>query len=72
MNMGGGEEREEKQEIDLTIESKLMVTKGEVDEGMGEMVVGIKECTCDELPVLHGSVESLNFTPKTGITLYVK
>ena len=34
--------------------------------------MGIKECTChDEHRVMCGSVESLDCTPETNITLYV-
>ena len=33
--------------------------------------MGIKECTCDEYRVLYVSVESLHWTPKTNITLYI-
>lgn len=31
----------------------------------------IKECTCVEYRILFVSVESLNYTPETSITLYV-
>ena len=40
----------------LTIENKLMVTRGEV----GGWGMGIKEGTCDEHQVLCGIVESLH------------
>ena len=50
----------------LTIEIKLMVTRGEVGRGMVKYVMGLKECTCcDEHQVLYISVESLNCTPET-------
>ena len=39
--------------------------------GMGEIVMGIKECTCDEHRMLYGIVESLYRTPGTTIILYV-
>jgi len=56
----------------LTIENKLMVTRGEVGGRMGEIVMGIKECTChDEHLVMYRIVESLYRTPETNITLYV-
>ena len=32
----------------------------------------IKKFTCDEHPVLYGTVESLNCTPETNITLEFK
>ena len=51
----------------LTIENKLMVTRGEVGGGMGE----IGEGDHDEHWVMYGSVESLYCTPETNITLYV-
>ena len=50
-----------------------MVTKGEVRvrDGDGLNRMGVKEYTCDEHQVLYVSVESLNSTPETNITLYV-
>ena len=53
----------------LTIENKLMVTSRM--GGWVKQVMGIKKCTCNEQWVLYGSVESLNSTAKTNITLYV-
>lgn len=38
---------------------------------MGEVGDGIKKGTCDELPVLCGSVESLHSAPEADITLHV-
>ena len=44
----------------------------EVGGGWARWVIGTKEGTCyDEHWVLYVSDESLNFTPKTNITLYV-
>ena len=46
--------------------------QGEVGGGMGEQVMGSKECTCcDEHWVLCGSVESLKYTLEMSITLNV-
>ena len=39
--------------------------------GWDRWVMGIKESTCDEHPVLYVSNESLNATGETNITLYV-
>ena len=47
---------EANQEIFLTVENKLMVTRGEMGGGMG-----FKGCTCDEHWMLYVSDESLNF-----------
>ena len=74
-----GEKREREKERErgkarnrlLTIENKLMVTKGEGGGGMGKEVIGIKECICDGHWVLYGSVESIYCSPETNITLYV-
>ena len=57
---------EANQEIFLTVENKLMVTRGEMGGGMG-----FKGCTCDEHWMLYVSVESLNCTHETNIMLYV-
>ena len=44
----------------------------EVGGGWAKWVTDIKEGTCyDESWVLHVSNESLNYTPKTDITVYV-
>ena len=54
----------------LTIENKLMVTRGEVGGGWVKLVMGMKECTCcDEHRVLSGSAESLYCTPEMYMTL---
>lgn len=51
----------------LTLE---MVTRGEVVEGV-KQVMAIKEGTCyDELQVLYNSVEPLYYTIKTNVTLH--
>ena len=56
----------------LNYKNNLMVIRGEEDGEWVKQVMGIKECTCgDEHWVSYGSVESLNSTPKTIITLYV-
>ena len=39
--------------------------------GWVKWVIGIKEGNCDEYQVLYESVESLNCTPETNITLYI-
>lgn len=67
----GEKKEEESQEQTNSIKTKLMVTTGEVGGEMGEKVMGIKQCTCDEHQVLCLSVESLNYTTESSITLYV-
>lgn len=62
---------EDSQEQINSIKTKLMVTTGEVGGEMGEKVMGIKPCTCDEHQVLCVSVESLNYTTESNITLFV-
>ena len=58
MNIGGKEERGKPRNRLLTIENKLMITRGEVGGRMGKQVMGIKECTCcDEHQVLYVHVE---------------
>ena len=47
-----------------------MVTKGEEVRGWIKWMMGIKEGTCDKHQVMYGSVESLDCTPETNITLY--
>ena len=55
----------------LTVENKLVVTRGEVG-GRMKWVMEIKECTCcDEHQVMCGIAESLYCIPETNITLYV-
>ena len=69
MSKGGKEKERCKQRSRfLTIENKLVITRGE-DGGMGKQVMRIKVGTCDEHWVLYGSVESLYCTPETNITL---
>lgn len=41
-----------------------------VGGGMGGVVMGIKESTCDEHQVMYGIVESLFCTPETNIPLF--
>ena len=41
-------------------------------EGWAKWGMRIKEDTCDKHWVLYVSDESLNFTPKTNIALYVR
>lgn len=54
----------------LTIENKPKVIEGEVGGEWVKWVMGIKEGTCwDEHWVLYVGAKSLNFTPKTSITL---
>lgn len=60
-----------KQILDFT-ENTFMITRGELDEGLGEglgeLVMGIKECShCDEHWVMIGIIESLYHTPKTNL-----
>ena len=70
MNIRGGNERQRNRL--LTIESKLMVTRGRWVGAWVKQVMGIKkEGTCDEHPVLYVIVELLNSTPETKFTLYV-
>ena len=69
MNKGGKRKRKRQTK-------KQTLNYGEETHGCqreeGEIVMGIKEGTCDEHWVLHVSDESLNSTPKTNITLCVK
>ena len=39
--------------------------------GMSKKVIGIKEGTCDEHRMLHGSVKLLYCTPEASIVLYL-
>ena len=50
MGMGKKRERERGKPRNrlLAMENKLMVTRGEVGEGMGERVMGIEGCTCHD------------------------
>ena len=47
-----------------------MVSRAAMGGEMGEIVMGIKEDTCDEHQVMYGIAESLYCTPKTD-TMYV-
>ena len=56
----------------LATENTLMVPRGEVGRGMGELGTGIKEGTCpDEHQVMYRSVESPYCIPGINITLSV-
>ena len=68
-----GKKGEENQETRLlTIENKLMVTRGEMGGRMGWIGDGIKEDTChDDHWVIYRITESLYCTPETDRTLCV-
>ena len=38
---------------------------------MGQMVMGIKQGTCDEHCMMNVSDDALNSTPETNVSLYV-
>ena len=71
MNKGGEKgKKEANQETPLTVENKLMVTRGRWVWGWGKQVMGIKGDTCrDDHRVMYGIVESLYCTSETNILL---
>ena len=68
----GKKEKREKPQESLNDKEQTMSWQRDVGGRWARCAMGIKEGTCDEHWVLYISDESLNSTPKTNITLYIK